>query len=89
MFSVMMIPKSTITPMAMAMPARLMMFAPTPNRCITRNVKSIPSGRLTATARLARTCNRKSTTTMMVVITASISVAVTVAVVSRMRWERS
>jgi hypothetical protein len=41
----MMIPKSTITPIAIAMPAKLIMFALTPNRCITRNVKSMPSGK--------------------------------------------
>ncbi len=89
MFSVMMIPKSTITPIAIAMPARLMMLAPTPVACITRNVNSIPSGRLIATARLARTCSRNATTTITVVITASVSVEASVAVVSWMSCERS
>ena len=89
MFSVTMIPKSTITPIAIAMPARLMMFAPTPVAAITRNVNSRPSGRLTATARLARACRRNATTTTTVVTTASTRVSVSVAVVSRISGVRS
>ncbi len=89
MFSVMMIPKSTITPTAIAMPARLMMFALTPAAHITRNVSSMPSGRLTATARLARKCSRNATTTITVATTASVSVEASVAVVSRISCDRS
>ncbi len=53
---------STITPMAMAMPPRLMMLALMPSRYITPSAMRMPTGTVTTATKALRTCRRNTIT---------------------------
>ena len=54
---------STMAPMAMAMPPRLMMLEPMPSACMAMKAISTPTGRVTMATSAERTCSRKTTQT--------------------------
>ena len=89
MFSETMMPISTIVPIAMAMPASDMMFAPTPTKCIAMNDINTAAGRQMATTMLLRMCRRKSRMMMAVMMISSRNACVNVAIVSSIKPLRS
>jgi hypothetical protein len=80
---------STIAPMAIAMPPRLMMFAFTPIQRITTNEMRMPSGRVTIATSAERTCTRKRTATPATISDSSSSLPSRLAMARWMRSERS
>ena len=84
-----MIPISTIVPMAMTMPASVMILASTPNSFMLRKAISTASGNVTATTRLARTCSRNSTTTTIVIRISCPNASIRVSTVSSINSVRS
>ena len=61
MFSIITIAASTIAPIAIAIPPRLMMLALTPMARMTRNEIRMPSGSVTIATSAERRCSRNST----------------------------
>ena len=88
-FSVIIIPISTIVPIAIAIPASDMMLASTPNVFIAMNAISTATGSVVATTRLARTCNRNRTITAIVIAISCQSALVSVPIVSSTNSVRS
>lgn len=88
-FSVITIPASTSTPMAMAMPASDMMFEVIPNPCISRKETRMLAGSGSVTIRMERKWNRKMTCASVTSSTSSTSASRSVAIVRAMRSERS
>ena len=59
-FSIMTIAASTIAPIAMAMPPRLMMLEPRPSAFMAANAMSTPTGSIRIATRALRTCSRNT-----------------------------
>ena len=74
MFSIMTIAASTIAPIAIAIPPRLMMLAPTPIERITRNEIRMPSGSVTMATRAERKWSKKRIETRATISDSSIRV---------------
>jgi hypothetical protein len=89
MFSVTMIPMSTIVPMAMAMPESATMLASTPNIFIAMNPISTAMGSIELTSNALRKCITITMTTMMVTRISSMSALLSVPSVSWMSPVRS
>jgi hypothetical protein len=77
-FSIITMAASTIAPMAMAMPPRLMMFEFIPSACMAMKAVNTPAGSMTIATRALRTCVRNSTHTKATMRLSSISVRVRV-----------
>ena len=88
-FSVITIPASTSTPMAIAMPVRDMMFEGIPNRRIRMNETRIEAGRGRVTIRMLRKCQRKKTCMSVTRMISSISASFRVAIAREIRSLRS
>ena len=88
-FSVITIPASTSTPMAMAMPESDMMFEEMPNRSISTNETRMLSGSGMVTMRMLRKWNRKTMCANVTSTISSISACFRVSIVRAMRSLRS
>jgi len=88
-FSIMTIAASTIAPIAIAMPPRLMMFEFMPSACMAMNAISTPTGSITIATSALRTCIRKITHTAATMIDSSISVRLSVSMARAMSSDRS
>ena len=82
MFSVMMIPMSLTSPIAIASPASDMMLLSTPIQYITPKLIASASGSVGSTASELRRCNRNSTTMNATTTDSSIRFSRNVAIVS-------
>jgi hypothetical protein len=82
MFSVMMMPMSATSPMAMAMPASDMMLLSTPSQYMTMKLIATDSGSVGRIASELRRCSRKITTTSPATIPSSVSASRSVSIVS-------
>jgi hypothetical protein len=88
-FSIMTMAASTMAPMAMAMPPRLMMFELMPSPCMTRKAKSTPTGSIRIATKALRACSRKTTQTRPTITLSSSSVRLSVSIARWIRPERS
>ena len=80
---------STITPMAMARPPRLMMLALMPSRYMMPSETSRPTGIVTSATKALRACSRKRSTTSITTSSSSQIWVVSVFTARPMRAERS
>ena len=80
---------STIAPIAIAMPPRLMIVELMPSACMAMNAISTPIGRLTMATSAERTCSRKTMQTRATIMLSSISVPFSVSMARFIRSERS
>ncbi len=80
---------STMAPMAMAMPPRLMMLEFMPSARMAMNAISTPTGSIRIATSALRTCSRKTTHTSATMMLSSVSVRLRVAIARWMRSERS
>ena len=87
-FSIMTMAASTMAPMAMAMPPRLMMFEPSPSACMAAKAISTPTGSMMMATKALRTCSRKMTQTSATMTLSSTSVRFSVSM-ARMDEVRS
>ena len=88
-FSIITIAASTIAPMAIAMPPRLMMVELMPSACMAMNAISTPTGSMMMATSALRTCSRKTTQTSATMMLSSISVRLSVSIARLIRSERS
>ncbi len=88
-FSIMTMAASTMAPMAMAMPPRLMMLEFMPIRSMTMKAISTPTGSMTMATRALLTCSRNSTHTRATMSDSSIKVFLRVSMARWIRSERS
>ena len=88
-FSIMITAASTITPMARAMPPRLMMLALMPASYMMPREISTPRGRVTMATRELRKWSRKMTQTRATTIISSMSLWVRFSTARLIRLERS
>ena len=86
MFSIMTIAASTMAPIAIAIPPRLMMLAFTPIQRMTMNERRMPSGSVTIATSADRKCSRNSSATAATMSDSSTSFSRSV---SMARWIRS
>ena len=85
----MMIAASTIAPIAIAIPPRLMMFAPSPRACIAVNDSRIESGRVRIATNALRRCHKNTTQTSETMMSSSISLPFNVSMDRSIKSERS
>ncbi len=88
-FSIITIAASTIAPIAIAMPPRLMMLELRPSACIAMNAISTPMGSMTIATRALLTCSRNTMQTSATMMLSSISVRFRVSMARWIRSERS
>ena len=88
-FSIMTMAASTMAPMAMAMPPRLMMLEPMSSACMAMKAISTPTGRVTIATRAERTCSRNTMHTAATTRLSSIRVDLSVAMARWISSERS
>ena len=86
MFSTMTMAASIMAPMAMAIPPRLMMSAPTPRSRMAMKAMRMPRGRVTMATSALRACQRKRRVTSATTSDSSRSLTLRV---SMARWIRS
>ena len=79
-FSIMTIAASTIAPMAMAMPPRLMMFELKPSAYMQRYAINMPSGRVMIATNALRTWSRNTTQTRATMALSSTNVRLSVSI---------
>ena len=89
MFSIITMAASTIAPMAMAMPPRLMMLAFTPMARMTMKEMKIPNGRVTIATSDDRKWRRKMIVTSATMSDSSRSLVRRFSIARSMRLERS
>ena len=77
-FSIMTIAASTMAPIAIAMPPRLMMLEPSPNSFIAPNAISTPTGSIRMATSALRTCSRNTMHTSATTTLSSNSVCLSV-----------
>ena len=82
MFSVMMMPMSPTSPMAMANPASDMMLESTPKAYMRMKHRPTDSGSVTTTESVLRRCSRNSMITAAAMSDSSVSASLSVATVS-------
>ena len=80
---------STIAPMAMAMPPRLMMLEPSPSSLMQTKAISTPTGSMRMATSALRTCSRNTMQTSATMTLSSISVRLSVSMARLIRSERS
>ena len=80
---------STIAPIAIAMPPRLMMFEPMPSAFIAANAIRTPTGSIRIATSALRTCSRNTMHTSATIRLSSISVVFRVAIAALISAERS
>ena len=88
-FSTTMIAASTMAPMAMAIPPRLMMLAPRRRAAIGTKASSTAMGNIKMGTSVERTCSRKTRMTSATTTISSSSVWRRVSMLARIRVERS
>ena len=88
-FSIMTMLASTMAPMAMAMPPRLIMFEPIPKSFMSKNVNPTVSGKTITTMRDERKCMRKRPIIATTIRLSSMSVLFSVSTALSMSPERS
>ena len=88
-FSTMTMDESTITPMAIAMPPRLITFALMPTRCMMRMLDNTPVGTTNTATSSLRACRRNRMHTSATTVISSSSVSLSVAIDRSMRSLRS
>jgi hypothetical protein len=88
-FSIITMAASTIAPMAIAMPPRLIRFEFMPSRCIAMNEISTPTGSIRMATSAERMCIRKITHTAATIRLSSSSVRCRLAMARWIRSERS
>ena len=88
-FSIITIAASTIAPIAMAMPPRLIRFEFIPSRRIAMKAISTPTGSIRIATSAERTCIRKITQTAATIRLSSSSVRLRVSIARWIRSERS
>ena len=88
-FSIITIAASTMAPMAMAMPPRLMIFELSPIRCMAIIAISTPMGNMTMATRALRACSRNTMHTSATMTLSSISVRFRLSMARWIRSERS
>ena len=88
-FSIMTIAASTIAPIAIAMPPRLMMLEPSPNSFIAPNAISTPTGSISMATSALRTCSRNTMHTNATMMHSSSNVFLSVSMAALIRLERS
>ena len=79
-FSIMTIAASTMAPIAMAMPPRLMILEPIPSSFIAPNAISTPAGSIRMATSALRTCSRNTRQTSATTALSSISVCLSVSI---------
>ena len=79
-FSIMTMAASTMAPMAIAMPPRLMMLEPRPSAFMAANAISTPTGSMRIATSALRTCSRKTTQTSATMTLSSSSVCCKVSI---------
>jgi hypothetical protein len=89
MFSTITIAASIMAPIAMAMPPRLMMSAPSPSALMAMNAIRIPSGSVRIATSALRAWSRKTSVTSATTTDSSSSLTLSVSIARRMRSERS
>ena len=80
---------STMAPIAMAMPPRLMMLEPSPNNFIAPNAISMPTGSIRIATSALRKCSRNTMQTSATIMLSSNSVCLSVSIAALIRLERS
>ena len=88
-FSIMTMAASTIAPMAMAMPPRLMMLEFMPSSRMAMKAISTPTGSMMMATRALRTWSRNTMQTRATMALSSSSVVLRLAMARRIRSERS
>ena len=79
-FSIMTIAASTMAPIAIAMPPRLMMLEPSPSSFMAPNAISTPTGSIRIATSALRTCSRKTMQTSATMMLSSNSVCFSVSI---------
>ena len=88
-FSIITIAASTIAPIAIAIPPRLMMFEPRPSERMAMKANRMPSGSVMMATSALRTCSRKITHTAATIRLSSSSVHLRLPIARSMSSERS
>ena len=88
-FSIITMAASTIAPMAIAMPPRLMMFEPMPSDAMAMKAIKIPTGNVRIATRALRACIRNRKQTKATIRLSSNSVLFSVPMARSMSRERS
>ena len=88
-FSIMTIAASTMAPIAIAMPPRLMMLEPRPSSFMAPNAIRTPTGSIRIATSALRTCSRKTMHTSATMTLSSNSVRFSVSIAALIKLERS